>query len=96
MTDTEWTSISVTEAQKQRLKAAKPESASMGAWLVSQVERAQDADIDSDELIALLETANEPGDTIERDELITELKKTQELIESVPERTAQTVGEQWG
>jgi hypothetical protein len=38
MTDTEWTSISVTEDQKQTLKDAKPDSASMGAWLVGAID----------------------------------------------------------
>jgi len=79
----EWTSISVTESQKETLKDAKPDSASMGAWLVGQVGEDRSKQELLDEIHATLDRIeNQQSDTksIDYAEIETRLKRVLEEV----------------
>lgn len=94
----EYTSLSVTEDTKSRLDELQPEDYGRDEFvteLLDQYDPDVSRDLDSQELINLLETANEPDTEIEVQELVDELKKTQELIENVPDETAEKLGDKY-
>jgi Ca2+-binding EF-hand superfamily protein len=94
----DYTSLSVTKATKSRFDNQQPDEMGRDEFmqeLLDQYDPDVSRDMDSQELINLLKSANEPTDTLEVQELVDELKKTQKLIEKVPDETAEKLGDRY-
>lgn len=93
------TSIPCREDTRERLKDLRGDEYQNWDALLNDMADAWEQSphsIDIDEFVNLLTSANEPDTTLEVQELVDELQKTQELVERVPEDTAEALGERFG
>jgi len=93
MTDQdEATSIALKNSTKERLDELKEHEKESYDSVVSRIASDQpETEVDLDDVMNQLSMAGDPTVDIDVDGLMAELKKTQELIESVPDRTAENV-----
>lgn len=96
---TEWVTVRVPAEDRERAKAERPDGATHGDCLVAGAEALADrdaptdADALADAVAERVSMANEPGVEIDTESILSDLARLQELVDQVPERTADELQE---